>query len=89
MAGPGVRGPGLAAAVLPEEVAPTLLAYLGFPTSREMAGAARTDLISDDLLAARPPRVVASFGVRRLPEATGPAEDEEFLERLRSLGYIR
>jgi hypothetical protein len=54
-----------------------------------MAGAARTDLFSEALLAARPPRRVESFGARRPPEVTGPVEDEEFLERLRSLGYIR
>lgn len=89
LAGPGVLGARTARKILPSEIAPTLLVYLGFPASREMAGSPRTDLFTEEHLAARPLRLVESFGARRPPEAGAPVEDEEFLERLRSLGYIR
>lgn len=89
LAGPGVSAPQILPEIRAEEIAPTLLAYLGFPSSREMRAGPRTDFFAAALLAERPPFVVASFGERPLPEVTDAARDEEFLERLRSLGYIR
>ncbi len=88
-AGPGAREPGILPEVRAEQIAPTLLAYLGFPTSRAMRAGPRTDFFADSLLAKRPPTIVASFGERRLPAVSDASHDEEFLERLRSLGYIR
>lgn len=89
LAGPGTRAPQILGGVRPEEVAPSLLVYLGFPASRALGAPARTDFLSDDLIAERPPAIVASFGERSLPVVSDATRDEEFLERLRSLGYIQ
>ncbi|MFN0150793.1 MAG: alkaline phosphatase family protein [bacterium] len=88
LAGPVARPEYRAAAIRPEEIAPTLLAAIGCPTSRELDGRARTDFLREDALLLRPLVEIESFGERGLPEVTASAYDEEFLERLRSLGYI-
>jgi hypothetical protein len=54
-----------------------------------MGAGPRTDFLSDERLAGRPPAVIASFGQRDVPAISDATHDEEFLERLRSLGYIR
>ncbi len=89
IAGRGARDPGILPEARPEEIAPTLLAYIGFPASRAMRAGPREDFLADSFLAERPPFVVASFGERQLPEVSDATHDDEFLERLRSLGYIR
>ncbi len=89
MCGEGVAAGTLRRALIPEEVAPTILAYIGFPASLEMAAAPRTDLFSEEFATRSPVSRIASFGTRQPPAAGRLDEDEEFLERLRSLGYIR
>lgn len=88
LAGAVARPEYRAAAMRPEEIAPTILAAIGCPTSRELDGRARTDFLRDEALRARPLVEIESFGERGLPEVTASPYDEEFLERLRSLGYI-
>jgi hypothetical protein len=88
LAGPAAREGYRAATIRPEEIAPTLLACLGFPTSREMDGRPRTDFLREEALRERPLVEIESFGERGIPEVTASQYDEEFLERLRSLGYI-
>jgi len=84
--GEGQVGDGLIAATQPLEgaaqalsLAPTLLDLLGFPASREMPG--------QSLLAGSQQPRVPTFGVRQA-EAE-PRVDEEYYEKLRSLGYVR
>jgi Type I phosphodiesterase / nucleotide pyrophosphatase len=86
--GPPARAEYRAAAIRPEEIAPTILVCLGFPASLEMDGRPRTDFLMEDVLRARPIVEIESFGDREIPDIADTKYDEEFLERLRSLGYI-
>jgi hypothetical protein len=92
MRGPGVRpqvpGPVSGRAV---DVMPTVLHALGVPISRELAGRVLTDLFRDDFLERYAVREVATYGS---PSAvTAPREgrplDQEMIDRLRSLGYVK
>ncbi|MEO8217520.1 MAG: alkaline phosphatase family protein [Acidobacteriota bacterium] len=86
--GPGQRGTGVLAttfalATAPVrlvDVAPTMLAFFGFPASDEMAGRSL-------LRGSTQPRI-PSYGPRGTAVTTGHV-DEEYYETLRSLGYIR
>jgi hypothetical protein len=73
------------------DVAPTLLYVLGIPTSRELPGRPRTEMLQDTFRAAAPVRMVDSYGRRflRPRPATATPLDQEMLDRLRSLGYVR
>ena len=86
-------GPDLASAAAPGElslydVAPTVLALMGFPVSGEMPGKARLGLFASP----RVPTTVStlpSYGPRRADlQAPSSVIDREYRERLRSLGYI-
>lgn len=72
----------------PEDVAPLALALAGYPASREMPGRLPEAGCAGPLPAAGDR--VAGFGRRLLERSvgTGP-DDEEMVERLRSLGYLR
>jgi len=85
-------GPDAGAADLPPmhlyDLAPTVLAMMGFPVSQEMPGHAHLELFSSKRV---PTEVesLASYGPRR--PGLGDAEsiiDEEYRLRLHSLGYI-
>ncbi|HEX6463271.1 MAG TPA: alkaline phosphatase family protein, partial [Vicinamibacterales bacterium] len=71
------------------DVAPTLLAALGLPLSRELRGTPQPDLLSQ-----WPPhgdRYVDTYGrpfVEPAPR-TGKPLDQEMIDRLRSLGYVK
>jgi hypothetical protein len=82
----GVRRDGRAA-----DVAPTFLYLLGIPVSRELSGHARTELLDDSFVARVPLRTVATYGRRVVsPRPPGSAPlDQDMLDRLRSLGYVR
>ena len=84
LAGPQIRGGVLEGARI-EDIAPTTLALLGVPLSAELAG--------EVLVAAliRPPelRRVASYGPLPKSSSADSAVDQEEIERLRALGYIR
>lgn len=72
-------------------VAPTLLYALGLPASRELAGHPIADFFDEAFVARYPVREVDRYGPRLLRPAPrhGQPLDEEMIERLRSLGYVR
>lgn len=80
------RGRGVLASTVPLEagdafdLAPTLLALMGFPASEEMPG--------EPLIDGAPARI-ASYGTRRGSPAEDRPVDQEYYEALRSLGYVR
>jgi hypothetical protein len=73
------------------DLAPTVLYALGIPTARDLAGKPLTALFNEAFVARHPVRVVDTYGVPTAPAAQrgGRPLDEEALERLRSLGYVR
>ncbi len=85
-------GPDVGTALLPAldfyDLAPTLLAVMGFPVSEEMPGRAHLELFASE----RVPTAVetlAGYGPRRAARgAPSSALDQEYRERLRSIGYI-
>lgn len=73
------------------DVAPTVAYLLGLPVSRELSGRPWTTRVDAEFAGRYPPRYVESYGQYEasLPATEGTPLDEEVLERLRSLGYIR
>jgi hypothetical protein len=73
------------------DVAPTVLHALGVPISRELAGAPLDSIFSGAFLKRFPVREVERYGRRAAPAELrkGQPLDQEMLERLRSLGYVR
>ena len=73
------------------DVAPTILYALGVPISRELAGRPAMQLFADDFTSRFPVREIATYGDRRPTAAVreGQPLDEEMVERMRSLGYVR
>jgi hypothetical protein len=73
------------------DVAPTILYALGLPLSRELAGRPLSELFVEGHVERYPVRDVATYG--RPSTVTSPRSgqplDEEMIERLRSLGYVR
>jgi hypothetical protein len=73
------------------DVAPTLLYALGIPISRAVAGAPLVGLFSDWFVKRYPVRYVPAYG--RPSSGTivrgGQPLDQEMMDRLRSLGYVR
>lgn len=86
-----LAGSGLAAEGRPIDVAPTILHALGVPVSREIGGAPMLGLFSDEFVKRFPVRGVESYGRRASPTGLRKGEplDQEMIERLRSLGYVR
>ncbi|HQR47328.1 MAG TPA: hypothetical protein PK598_15115, partial [Thermoanaerobaculia bacterium] len=77
--------PGPSMALAPADVAPTVLAVLGVPASRETAGKVRAGLLRPG---AATTATVASWGIR--PRGASPAIDpKEYVENLKSLGYLK
>lgn len=68
-----------------EDLAPTVLAALGIPSSREAVGRVRPDLL---VSAAWDGRTVASWG-RRPKTAPSGIDPKEYVQNLRSLGYLQ
>ena len=77
--------------VRPIDVAPTILYALGLPLSKELAGRPLVSLLEPAIVQKFPVREVPTYGARRARGAVrhGQALDEEMVERLRSLGYVR
>jgi hypothetical protein len=69
------------------DVAPTVLNILGVPISRELPGRA----LDVSPLGSNEPRFVAEYGrpITTLPVRAGAPLDQEMIDRLRSLGYIK
>jgi hypothetical protein len=74
-----------------KDVAPTVLQLLGLPVSRELAGEPLLALLDPAFVGRHPVREVETYGryAADPPVAEGVPLDEEMMERLRSLGYIR
>ena len=70
------------------DIAPTLLNLRGLPVSRDMEGTSRAVFASP----AVPPAPIDTYGRNTLPSipfsSSSEADEEETLERLRSLGYL-
>ena len=75
----------------PVDIAPTLLYALGVPISRELAGRPRVEVFATDFVSRFPVRDVSTYGDPNVSRAgaQGQPLDEEMVERLRSLGYVR
>jgi hypothetical protein len=87
-----VAGTRAGAGAGPEWIAPSVLYALGVPIASDLpdAGLAAA-LFSETFVAAHPMRTVATYGSRRAlaRRGAGQALDEEMIERMRSLGYVR
>jgi hypothetical protein len=82
----GATGP-RSVRIRPEDVAPSLLARAGVPAARDLAGRPVEALFSPGTLE---PATVATYGPRQeAVAAAAPASDREYLEKLRSLGYLQ
>jgi hypothetical protein len=84
----GSSGPTTAAFV---DVAPTILFALGLPSAADLSGTPLTTLFNGTFTGNHPVRVVQTYG-RRAGERVvrgGQPLDQEMLDRLRSLGYVR
>ncbi len=86
LAGSGVTGTARAV-----DIAPTVLHALGVPVSREVAGTPILKLFSIEFAKRFPVREVEGYGRRVSPTGLrdGQPLDQEMIERLRSLGYVR
>jgi hypothetical protein len=84
LSGPLARA-GAKATLAPADLAPTVLAVLGIPASREIAGRVRNDLLAPGTAGGE---TVASWG-RRRASAELSVDPKAYVENLRSLGYLR
>jgi hypothetical protein len=75
----------------PTDVMPTILQALGVPLSRELAGRPLVELFAADFARRYPVRQVSTYGVpsSARAERRGEPLDQEMIDRLRSLGYVR
>jgi hypothetical protein len=73
------------------DVAPTILHALGVPVAADLDGRVIDTLFAPDSLATYPVRRVDSYGLKGTVARPrdGQPLDEEAIERLRSLGYVR
>jgi hypothetical protein len=87
MAGAG----GLGAKGMQTDIAPTILYALGVPIARDLPGAPMMGLFARAFVERYPVRFVATYGQPRPPavQASGAPLDQEMIDRLRSLGYVR
>jgi type I phosphodiesterase/nucleotide pyrophosphatase len=91
--GPGLRAGGHVSAVRATvlDVAPTILHALGVPIARDLDGRVVTDLFERETLERHPVREIDSYGLRGTISAVrgGIPLDQETIDRLRSLGYVK
>ncbi len=91
LSGPGVAGRGRQAEVQIVDCAPTLLELLGLPIAPEIDGRVLHELLGSaeqpEVTPATPAAPVERSALNATAWAT-PEEEEEVLERLRSLGYL-
>ena len=73
--------------IRPQDVAPSILARSGVPAARDLEGAPVAALFAPGSVETL---TVASWGPRVVsPSAPPPESDREYLEKLRSLGYLK
>ena len=91
----GMTGPSIAGNVSLRgrtvDIAPTILHALGIPVSRELAGTPLSQFFDPEYLQRYPIRQVATYGapVSPQPSRSGQPLDQEMIDRLRSLGYVK
>jgi hypothetical protein len=69
------------------DVAPSILARAGIPAASDLSGRPVPSLFRPDALESA---TVPTYGARVAPPpSTAPESDEEYLEKLRSLGYLQ
>jgi hypothetical protein len=73
------------------DAAPTILHVLGLPISRELPGTPMSALFSPDFMRRYPVRQIATYGPPSIPTSgrSGQPLDQEMIDRLRSLGYVK
>jgi hypothetical protein len=73
------------------DVAPTILHALGVPIARDLAGSPLDDLFRQEFADRYPVRFVATYGPPAPSSGLrqGQPLDQEMIDRLRSLGYVR
>ncbi len=73
------------------DAAPTILHALGIPLSRELRGVPIASLFKPEFLQRYPVRYVATYGPpsTRTVDRSGQPLDQEMIDRLRSLGYVK
>jgi hypothetical protein len=84
LAGP-LAQPGAATTISPADVAPTVLAALGVPASREAEGRVCASLLRPG---AATEATVASWGIRQRT-AAAPIDPKDYVDNLKSLGYLK
>ena len=84
LAGPLAR-PDASATITPADIAPTVLAALGIPASREAAGKVCAPLLQPGAVTTA---TVASWGLRPRG-ASVDVDPKEYVENLKSLGYLK
>jgi len=92
LSGPDVSPEGGGAPLAACDLAPTLLAWTGYPAPLDAAGAVRLDLFTPEGKARlQASGTIPGYGRRKvsLPESQSEGYQEEMLDRLRSLGYVR
>jgi hypothetical protein len=68
-----------------EDVAPSILARAGIPVARDLTGRPADALFAPRSLDTE---TVSTYGARVAPRGTRHSTDREYLEKLRSLGYL-
>ena len=91
VSGPGIKSGYRAADASVMDITPTLLAYLGLPTARDMDGKPMADVFEPGFLADNPIGYVDTYETGETRGDEAPMEspmDEGLKEKLRALGYI-
>jgi len=89
-AGPDIDPKADLADIRVHDIAPTILYGLGLPVARDFAGRPRMGLFDAEFRRAYPLRTLETWGTRRgAGGARTSRADEDLLNQLRSLGYIR
>ena len=88
--GPGLQTQSRVAGTI-LDVAPTILYALGLPMARDLDGNVLRGLFTSESLAELPVRYVETYGRRGTVSVTRGESplDQEMIDRLRSLGYVR
>jgi hypothetical protein len=71
------------------DIAPTVLYALGLPVADDFAGELRPELFAPGFLERNSVRRIASWGVRETGAAATSAQDQELLDELAALGYLK
>jgi hypothetical protein len=74
------------------DIMPTVMALLGLPVAKDLDGRILRETFQDAFFDEKPVSFVETYGPRVVPvraESVIPSLDEELLDQLRAIGYIR